>query len=366
VQPVAFTWQETDPDRPAYDVMVRLVGLDSWYDDRELARFLLKRDADGRFAGVIDLPDGLRSGYQFCSLRERRIQPSGMDDDSWADLLAKGAPDPSNPDTVGPIFGSGEPASILELPGALPQPWRTRRPAVAQGAMQSFQTGREWPTTVHVYTPPTAPPGPMPVAVLFDGQAWIPADIAATFDNLIADGVVPPFVAAAVAYPFGPVRVRGLTRPEVSLRYLCDDLMPWLSRDFGATEDPRRTVLIGQSLGGVAAVHAALTEPSRFGNVISQSGAFWWPGGSDGELAGAEVIAAAAAPSPVRFWLEAGAFETALIDGNRDLYAALREHGTDVSYREYPGGHDFACWRGGVADGLVALLGGLAPVEATG
>jgi len=355
VQPIEFTWQETDPDRPAYDVMVRLVGLDSWYDDRELAPFLLKPDAEGRWTGVVELPDGLRSGYQFCPMRNHRIQPSGLDDDGWAELLATGTPDPANAFTVGPVFGSTEPASILELPGALPQPWRTRRPAVARGTMQSFESGREWPTAVHVYTPPGRAEPPLPVLVLFDGQAWLPADIAATFDNLIADGAVPPFVAAAVAYPFGPVRVRGLTRPDIFLRYLCDELMPWLSRDFGATTDPRQTVLIGQSLGGVAAVNAALTEPHRFGNVISQSGAFWWPGGSDGELSGAGVIAAVAS-SPVRFWLEAGAFETALIDGNRDLHAALQQQGIDVSYREYAGGHDFACWRGGVADGLVALL----------
>jgi enterochelin esterase-like enzyme len=62
----------------------------------------------------------------------------------------------------------------------------------------------------------------------------------------------------------------------------------------------------------------------------------------------------------------ASGFEKALfieqIDGdlvqiaNRELYAALSKQGCAVSYREYQGRHDFACWRGGVGDGLAALL----------
>ena len=59
---VQFTWHETDPSRPARDVLVRLVALDDTYDDRELAPYLLHPGArDGAWTGVIDLPDGLRS-----------------------------------------------------------------------------------------------------------------------------------------------------------------------------------------------------------------------------------------------------------------------------------------------------------------
>lgn len=358
MRPMEFTWRETDPGQPAYDVMVRLIGLDDRYDDREIGPFLLKQSGDdGVWRGTVDLPDGLRTGYQFCPVRDFRIPPSRLDDDGFAAVLAAGVPDPGNPDTIGPVYGNADVASILELPGALPQPWRTRRPDVPRGEVQAFEPGTEWPSTVHVYTPAGTLPSPLPVVVLLDGQAWMPADITATFDNLIADRVVPPFLAAVLGYPFGPVRVRGLTRPSVHLSYLVDELMPWLTRDFGATTDPARTVLAGQSLGGLAATSAALSRPSRFGNVISQSGSYWWLGGSEGELSGADVIAAASAPSRVRFWLEAGAFERELVEGNRDLYAALTGTANPAAYREYAGGHDFACWRGGLADGLIALLG---------
>jgi enterochelin esterase-like enzyme len=209
---------------------------------------------------------------------------------------------------------------------------------------------------VHVYTPSGDLPPSLPVAVLFDAQAWFAADIMATFDNLIADRVVPPFLVAMAGYPFGPTRVRGLTRPSIHHRYLVEELMPWLVREFHATTDPAQTVLIGQSLGGLAAIHAALREPARFRNVISSSASLWWPSGEAGELSGADVLAAAATASPVRFWLESGAFEYGLTPGNRELHTTLSGQGTEVTYREYQGGHDYTCWRGGIGDGLAALL----------
>jgi len=46
-----------------------------------------------------------------------------------------------------------------------------------------------------------------------------------------------------------------------------------------------------------------------------------------------------------------------LLDSNRRMRDALAARGIPTSYREYAGGHDYACWRGGLADGLIALLG---------
>ncbi len=99
---------------------------------------------------------------------------------------------------------------------------------------------------------------------------------------------------------------------------------------------------------GAASLH-------RFGNVLGQSGSFWWS--SDGHgLSGADVIASIDGSIPVRFRLEAGALEHTLLAGNRDLVANLTKHGFDAQYRQYPGGHDFACRRGGLPDGLGVLM----------
>jgi enterochelin esterase-like enzyme len=44
---------------------------------------------------------------------------------------------------------------------------------------------------------------------------------------------------------------------------------------FGCSNSREQTTIGGTSFGGLAATHASLTYPETFGNVFSQSGAFW-------------------------------------------------------------------------------------------
>lgn len=340
-----FDWSETDPARPALFVGVRLIGYDA--DEKPLP---LKHDGRGHWSGEFELPDELRSSYQFCPVRD-------TDSPGWEAVLSSGEPDPSpSVELLGATtFGNGQSSSILEMPGAPPQPWRRRREGVPGGTVKHLDTGREWPSTVDVYGPPE--PGKAPIAVvLLDGQAWMKLDVIATFDNLIAEGIVPAFVAAILSYPFGPVRVRALTDPGTHLPYLLDELLPWLAKEYGVSTDPADTLLIGQSLGGLAAINAGLQAADRIGLVLAQSSSLWW---THGALSGEAIFAAVPenAQTATRFWLEAGALETGLVEGNRRLFAEMTAHRYQVKFREYQGGHDFACWRGGLAEGLVSLLG---------
>jgi enterochelin esterase family protein len=41
----------------------------------------------------------------------------------------------------------------------------------------------------------------------------------------------------------------------------------------------------------------------------------------------------------------------------------LRAKGYEVQFQEFEGGHDYLSWRGTLADGLIALLGGAASNE---
>lgn len=162
-------------------------------------------------------------------------------------------------------------------------------------------------------------------------------------------------------------RLRDMSMSAPFGEFLAEELAPWMRGAFRATEDPARVMLAGSSVGGLCAAYSAFHHPEVFGNALSQSGSFWFAPGAreDSPLrleTGAMMGEIVASPRrPVRFWMEAGRFEGGSLVGanmlaqNRHMRDVLLAKGYDVSYREFSGGHDDACWRGSLADGLMVL-----------
>ncbi|MGX6450057.1 alpha/beta hydrolase, partial [Patulibacter sp. S7RM1-6] len=217
------------------------------------------------------------------------------------------------------------------------------------------------PRETWVYVPPGADAGaPLAVAVLLDGDVWGDAiPIAPTLDALIAARAIPPTCALMPHSLDGETREREMAMGDAHVRFLADELLPWAATRWPVTEDPARTVIAGQSMGGLGAAYAGLVAPARFGGVLAQSGSYWWPEDDDGTAHERIVgwVDDLQAPPTARFWMEVGRHEWMLLGTNRRMRDALRAAGADVTFREFGGGHDYACWRGGLADGLVALLG---------
>ena len=184
-------------------------------------------------------------------------------------------------------------------------------------------------------------------------------------DNLIAEGAVPPLVAVLADSLDGDTRTRELRYDDAFVAFLTDELLPWARREGNATDDPRRTIAAGSSAGGVAAAFAAYRRPDVFGNVLSQSGAFWWSHADTDEHEWLTNRLAESGRLPVRFSLDAGVFERdppgfdleapSLLDANRRLRDVLLAGGHEVRYAEFVGGHDYLCWQATFADGLSAL-----------
>jgi enterochelin esterase-like enzyme len=369
---VTFDWADPEPDHPALDVLIRLTALTDRAQDDDadgaVTAYLMEPEASGRWRRTLRLPADLRTSYQLCPVRDRGIRGRRLGDRRWMEVLGTGVPDPHAPTSLPPgcVYGNAGFSSVLELPEALSQPWVNRRPGVAAGTMVKATFGDgQTQSVISLWTPPAmdVKATDLPLVVVFDGAPLRRCDISATFENLVADLAVPPFVAVLVesihgSAERGPTRIRSLTQPDQFVSFVLDDLLPHLAQTQPVTSDPSRTVVVGQSLGGLAAAHLGAAAPERFGNVVGQSSALWWPGDEDGGLSGEAVITSyRQAARPVRFFLEAGTEEGSLLAANHRFREVLDERGYDVLFREYRGGHDYACWRGGLADALVLALG---------
>jgi enterochelin esterase-like enzyme len=356
-------WHDPDAVRPAHDVMVRLTACtDRAFEAGDITPYLMAPGAGRNWAWTAELPPDLRTSYQLCPVRDRPLRGHPVGEDRWAAVIAAGVPDPSCPDRLPPgcTYGNPDaPASVLSMPGALPQLWVTRRPGVPRGSL--VRTPLDGGSLVHVYRSPGARGGPLPLVVIFDGQRLLATDVTATFDNLAADGVAGPLIAVIVesirgSAPRGPSRIASLTVADGLESFIFGDLLPAVAAGYPVSTDPARRALAGHSLGAVAALHLAARRPGVFGGVVAGSPALWWPG-EHGQLRGADVAAAYAGSIPGRLLLDAGSEEGSLLDDARAFHDTLVKAGHHPAYREFRGGHDHACWRGSLADGIAHVLG---------
>jgi enterochelin esterase-like enzyme len=314
----------------------------------------LRRDADGWWTRSYELEEGARVGYWFT---QALVPESGRDliTDPLNTAVHLYPADAEVPDDVELRV------SLIELPGARPWRWSVEQD-VPRGATELHRVaspllGNE--RRVWTYTPPDYDPAnTYPLVVCFDGQAYTTeayVPLPTVLDNLIAAGAIPPVVAVLPDSGGYDMRSRELQLHEPFVEFLTDELLPWAHERLSFADDPARTVVAGSSLGGLAAAFCGLRRSDLFGLVLSQSGAF--SRGLPAEFAATDRL-------PLRFYLDVGAYETITFERFSSLYHAnlhmrdvLVAKGYDVTFQEYPGGHDYFWWRETIADGLIALLG---------
>ena len=201
------------------------------------------------------------------------------------------------------------------------------RPDIAAGRVEelsipSAQDGRA--RRVWVYTPPRYTPGaaaPYGLLVVFDGREYVEdLQLPKILDGLLAAGKAPPLVAVLTDNATGAARLEDLANRARFAAFLGDELLPWVRSRWTVTRDPRRTIVTGSSAGGLAAAYAAWKRPEVFGNVLSQSGAFWRgnEGSNDPPYEWLTSRYAAAPKRDTRFVLEVGALESqGALEGRR-------------------------------------------------
>ncbi len=217
--------------------------------------------------------------------------------------------------------------------------------------------------SVWIQTPaPQRHPAPG-VHVFLDAEHYLGDVGAATIvAQLQRDGRLAGLLPVYVSHVDYPTRWReSFCNPDFG-RFLSTELLPWITGEFNVDPQPHNA-LVGLSLTGLAAAHAALHHPHTLHRVLCQSGSFWW---RDGQLID-DVLRLPS--SELSVCLSVGVREIdenvdhgdglfqkeAQLSANRRMRQALATRGFRVGYWEFDGGHDIASFRKDLPRGLSEL-----------
>jgi len=286
---------------------------------------------------TIELPDDARFEYAFLDAGGRvRADP---------DYGATGS-NPWYPEVTevrGPAYA---PDPLADPPNA-EAAWQVRRWRLEA---EGFATARR----VNVLSP-LGHEGPLSVVVLHDGIAYQRlARTADVLQALVARGVARP---AHLVFSEPTQRLNEYAWDPRHLRFVREVLRPTVEREL-ATDG--RWFAMGASLGGLAAATLALADPDAWSGVVAQAGAFL--GTPDDRRHHAvrsswllDQLRTGADLGQQRWVLDVGTLDW-LLDVNRAVRDALGERGALAHYRERTAGHNWGCWRDGLAEALAATL----------
>ena len=267
--------------------------------------------------------------------------------------------DESNPRRTGGPFGdhSWVPLPAYREPGWLNQPGieSTRSSLV----LSRTSAGR---IEIELWAPAaTAASEHLPLLISHDGPEMDAyGGLTSYVGALVAAGVLP---AMRVALLNPGLRNKRYAANPAYARALTTRVLPALRDAVGVTGRP---VLMGQSLGAVAALHAAWTSEGTFAGLFLQSGSFFTPA-LDPQESGFEFwrevtgfvasvrAATQAAPGAPAVTLTCGTAEENHANNleMRDHLAAL---GLDTGWGESRDGHTWTCWRDTLDPYLTDLL----------
>lgn len=276
--------------------------------------------------------------------------------EGWRKLLPHAVSDPLNPQSW--RGGRGHAVSALEMPEAPVQPgWNHpdmpfNAPICIEWESARLKNRRR----VWIFTT-GGDDRERPLAVLLDGQFWAESmPVWPALASLTAERNLPPAVYVLIDVINMEHRNRELPCNRDFWLAVQEELLPLVQQRAPFSDRADRTVVAGQSFGGLSSLYAALHWPQRFGCVLSQSGSYWWPhrGGQQDGLLIEQLKTGVISPRGLRILLEAGRNEPLILRANQAILAELHTQ-QPVIWRQVDGGHDALCWRGGLTQGLMTL-----------
>ncbi|WP_419948400.1 alpha/beta hydrolase [Candidatus Palauibacter sp.] len=298
---------------------------------------------------TLELPDESRVEYKIEVVSHGRV--------AWIE-------DPLNPLRARDPFGAN---SVIQARGYRIPDWTREDAATPAGTMDELVVESEAlgsPRHVTVYRPAGfRPTRRYPLLVVHDGGDYVEyASLRHVLDQLMDRFELPRLVVALL---HAGDRLREYAADPAHARFVVEELLPRLARDYPLRPGPESRGLMGASLGAVASFHTALRYPGRFGRLLLQSGSFAFTDIGDSEYGPAfdrtvEMMNAyRAAPTPLteKAFVSVGVYEP-LVSENRALIPALRRAGVDVRFVEARDGHNWENWRDRLREGLSWLFPG--------
>jgi enterochelin esterase-like enzyme len=293
---------------------------------------------------VLELPEGSRVEYQIEIRRgdhHERIN------------------DPLNPKLSHSPVGS---SSVCFATGYTTPDWALPDPEARPGELTNLvlrSRALRRDTDVDLYLPARfRRTGIYPLLVVHDGRDFLRyASAKVVLDNLIHRLDIAEMV---VAFIHSEDRLNEYANSTAHARYVTDELVPLLERDFPLVGQRSGRCLLGSSFGAVAALSAANRSPDTYGSLALMSGSFVFTdigtdhgGGPAFDPVVKFVNRYRARPRRVadRVFVSCGVYEP-LIIRNRSMVPTFESAGMEVRYVEARDGHSWENWRDRLRDAL--------------
>lgn len=297
------------------------------------------------------------------------FSPNDSFDDDWEKRFKKLSYDRFNKNITVFKGDKGEEdklCSYVVMQNAEEHIWVKERNDVSKGKLEEHEfesENLENHRRIRIYTPHgySKENKPYGFLVLTDGDEYINVLSATTvLDNLIADKKIPPIITIFI----DSTETRGeeLRCNDTFGDIIVKELMPWVRDNYNISNKADEAIIGGLSLGGLTASYLGLKYSEIFGNVLSQSGSYWYkPEGFECDESNCWMSTEFKAIDklPLKFYLNVGVLETKdrMIDTNINLRNALIFKGYTVEFEEFKSGHDYLSWGETLANGLISLIG---------
>ncbi len=327
-----ITWVVKVPDGTPASSQLFMAGnveaLGPWQPNA----YALQRVDPSHFRGSLQLPIGTRLEYKFT----RGSWASGEKSLEGAEIANRTLNVTGDQEIAVTVAAWANAKTIRKSSGTGDLRWKNVSSQLLQGERR-----------VTVWLPPqyrSEPQRHFPVVYFLDGQNVFDTARSAFGNEWKADEAASNLAVAkpnnspiVVAIDNSPQRMQEYTPAkhtlnkqvvggdaDTYLRFLCEEIKPWIDTTFRTQSEPSSTTLVGSSLGALMVLHALRTRPDVFGNGIAMSPSLFW-----GDFAIENSYAAWAkephvTPGKLRLWIDMGTQEGKSDRGRQELLDAMQ------------------------------------------